>query len=316
MNIGIVGLGLIGASLALDLRSLGYQVLGVSRRESTCQTAIERHIVDDASVNLSLLAATDVVFICTPLNLIIPTIEQLIPHLSPQTIITDVGSVKSPIVAEAARIWPNFIGGHPMAGTAESGIDAAQSNLFVGNPYVLTPVENSTPESIKIVGEIVRSLQAKFYLCRPEEHDKAVAWISHLPVMISASLISACLSESEMNVLELAQNLASSGFRDTSRVGGGNPELGVLMATYNQEQLLRSLFSYRQTLDQLITHIQQEDWSSLADILQKTQQARPQFLASKDLPSLYHFLALSETQTVTPSALEPSEECHEIDTQL
>ncbi|MFB2896985.1 prephenate/arogenate dehydrogenase [Aerosakkonemataceae cyanobacterium BLCC-F50] len=283
MNIGIVGLGLIGGSLALDLRSLGYQVLGVSRRESTCQRAIDRGIVDDASVNLSLLAAADVVFICTPLDLIIPTIEQLIPHLSQQAIVTDVGSVKSPIVAEAAKIWPNFIGGHPMAGTAESGIEAAQSNLFVGKPYVLTPVENSTPESVKIVGEIVRSLQAKFYLCRPEEHDKAVAWISHLPVMISASLISACLSETDANVLELSHNLASSGFRDTSRVGGGNPELGVLMATYNQEQLLRSLFSYRQTLDQIITHIQQGDWSSLTDTLLKTQQARPEFLASKDL---------------------------------
>lgn len=283
MNIGIIGLGLIGGSLALDLRSLGYQVLGVSRREQTCQMAIERRIVDDASVNFSLLAAADVVFICTPLDLIISTLEQLIPHLSPTTIVTDVGSVKSPIVAEAVKIWPNFIGGHPMAGTAESGIDAAQSNLFRGKPYVLTPVENTTPDSVKIVGEIVRSLQAKFYLCRPEEHDQAVAWISHLPVMVSASLISACLSETDVNVLELAQNLASSGFRDTSRVGGGNPELGVLMATYNQEQLLRSLFSYRQTLDRLITHIQQEDWSSLKDTLQKTQQARPEFLAAKDL---------------------------------
>lgn len=283
MNIGIIGLGLIGGSLALDLRSLGYQVLGVSRREQTCQMAIDRHIVDDASMNFSLLAAADVVFICTPLDLIISTLEQLIPHLSPTTIVTDVGSVKSPIVAEAVKIWPNFIGGHPMAGTAESGLDAAQSNLFTGKPYVLTPVENTTPDSVKIVGEIVRSLQAKFYLCRPEEHDQAVAWISHLPVMVSASLISACLSETDVNVLELAQNLASSGFRDTSRVGGGNPELGVLMATYNQEQLLRSLFSYRQTVDRLITHIQQQDWSSLKDTLQKTQQARPEFLAAKDL---------------------------------
>lgn len=283
MNIGIIGLGLIGGSLALDLRSLGYQVLGVSRREQTCQTAMERHIVDAASVNLALLAAADVVFICTPLDLIISTLEQLIPHLSPSTIVTDVGSVKSPIVTEAAKIWPNFIGGHPMAGTAESGIDAAQSNLFQGKPYVLTPLENTPAESVKIVGEIVRSLQAKFYLCRPEEHDKAVAWISHLPVIVSASLISACMSETDVNVLELAQNLASSGFRDTSRVGGGNPELGLLMATYNQEQLLRSLFSYRQTIDQLITHIQQGDWSSLANILQKTQQARPEFLAAKEL---------------------------------
>jgi arogenate dehydrogenase (NADP+) len=283
MNIGIIGLGLIGGSLGLDLRSLGYQVLGVSRREQTCETAIERGIVDAASVNLSLLAAADVVFICTPIDLIIPTIEQLIPHISETTILTDVGSVKSPIVTSATKVWPNFIGGHPMAGTAESGIDAAQSNLFVGKPYVLTPIENSTAESVKVVGEIVRSLQAKFYLCRPEDHDKAVAWISHLPVMVSASLINACLGETDVNVLELAQNLASSGFRDTSRVGGGNPELGVLMARYNQEQLLRSLFSYRQSLDQLITQIEQGDWSCLADLLQKTQQARPEFLQAKDL---------------------------------
>jgi len=283
MNIGIVGLGLIGGSLGIDLRSLGHQVLGVSRRDVTCQRAIEKGIVDDASVNLSLLAAANVIFICTPLNLIIPTLSELTPHVSPTTIITDVGSVKTPIVSGAARIWPNFIGGHPMAGTAESGLDAAQSNLFVGNPYVLTPVETTTREAVQVVEEIVRSLQAKFYLCRPEEHDKAVAWISHLPVMVSGSLIAACMGETDANVLELAQNLASSGFRDTSRVGGGNPELGVMMARYNKEPLLRSLYSYRQNLDWLITQIQQEDWQTLAWELQQTQQTRPKFLESKDL---------------------------------
>jgi len=281
MNIGIVGLGLIGGSLGLDLRAFGHQVLGVSRHSETCQRAIERGVVDEASINMTLLAAADVVFICTPLAAIAPTVQQLIPHLSPDSIITDVGSVKTAVVEEVAPLWHNFVGGHPMAGTADSGIEAAVSGLFTGNPYVLTPVETTPPTAVKIVEEIVRSLTSRVYFCRPEDHDRAVAWISHLPVMVSASLIDACMSEADPAVLELAQQLASSGFRDTSRVGGGNPELGVMMARYNQESLLRSLMSYRHSLDQLIAQIEQEDWQSLEERLKETQLERPKFLSGE-----------------------------------
>lgn len=278
MNIGIVGLGLIGGSLALDLKAKNHQVLAVSRRPETCQQAIDRGIVDDASVNLSLMAAAELVFICTPIGSIIPTVEELIPHLSPETIITDVGSVKTPIVEALTPIWPNFVGGHPMAGTAESGLDAALSNLFANRPYVLTPSESTPPEAVKRVGEIAELLQAKLYLCRPQEHDRAVSWISHLPVMVSAAAIDACLSETDSNVLELAKNLASSGFRDTSRVGGGNPELGVMMAQYNREHLLGSLQQYRNSLDRLISLIVNRDWAGLENELQRTQQGRPEFV--------------------------------------
>ncbi len=281
MNIGIVGLGLIGGSLGLDLRAFGHQVLGVSRHSETCQRAIERGVVDEASINMTLLAAADVVFICTPLAAIAPTVQQLIPHLSPDSIITDVGSVKTAVVEEVTPLWHNFVGGHPMAGTADSGIEAAVSGLFTGNPYVLTPVETTPPTAVKIVEEIVRSLTSRVYFCRPEDHDRAVAWISHLPVMVSASLIDACLSEADPAVLELAQQLASSGFRDTSRVGGGNPELGVMMARYNQESLLRSLMSYRHSLDQLIAQIEQQDWQSLEERLKQTHLERPKFLSGE-----------------------------------
>src|SRR5919199_5209666 len=280
MNIGIVGLGLIGGSLGLELRALGHQVLGVSRHTGTCQRAIERGVADDASINLSLLAAADVVFICTPIAAIAPTVQQLIPHLSPDAIITDVGSVKTAVVKEISPLWYNFVGGHPMAGTADSGIEAAVSGLFAGNPYVLTPMETTPAPAVKIVEEIVRSLTSRVYFCRPEEHDRAVAWISHLPVMVSASLIDACMSETDPVVLELAQQLASSGFRDTSRVGGGNPELGVMMARYNQECLLRSLVSYRDRLDQLIELIEQKDWQTLEKKLTQTQLQRPQFFSA------------------------------------
>ncbi|MEQ8960955.1 MAG: prephenate dehydrogenase/arogenate dehydrogenase family protein, partial [Coleofasciculus sp. C2-GNP5-27] len=125
MKIGIVGLGLIGGSLGLDLRKLGYSVLGVSRQDHTCNRAIELGVVDDASVNMNLLAASDIVFICTPISAIAPTLQALIPHLSPETIITDVGSVKTAVVEAVTPLWHNFVGGHPMAGRESNGIEAA-----------------------------------------------------------------------------------------------------------------------------------------------------------------------------------------------
>ncbi|MGI0484657.1 prephenate/arogenate dehydrogenase [Pantanalinema rosaneae CENA516] len=278
MNIGIVGLGLIGGSLGLDLRSLGHRVLGVSRKPQTCDRAMERGVVDDASISPTLLQTTDVVFICTPLGVMEATVRELIPHLSPETILTDVGSVKGWVVQTIEPLWANFVGGHPMAGNTESGIEAAQYNLFVGAPYVLTPTTATPSASVQVVEELVRPLQTKIYHCTPEDHDRAVAWISHLPVMISASLMQACLSEADPEVLTLAKALASSGFRDTSRVGGGNPELGMMMAQYNQMALLRSLAAYRSQLDQIITLVEQEDWSGLKDRLAQNQQTRPEFL--------------------------------------
>ncbi|MEH2273791.1 MAG: prephenate/arogenate dehydrogenase [Nostoc sp.] len=278
MNIGILGLGLIGGSLGFDLRSQGHHILGVSRREATCQKAVALGTVDQASVDLSLLAAAEVVFICTPLALIVPQLEQLSAHLSSATVVTDVGSAKAQIVKAISPLWNNFIGGHPMAGKTDSGIEAAQRYLFVDKPYVLTPITTTPTSAITVVEEIVRSLGANIHYCQPEQHDRAVSWISHLPVMVSSSLIAACLSETDPDVLQLAQKFASSGFRDTSRVGGGNPELGVMMARYNRQALLRSLQQYRHNLDELTNLIEQENWAVLEQKLKSTGKARPNFV--------------------------------------
>ncbi|HLO87242.1 MAG TPA: prephenate/arogenate dehydrogenase [Nostocaceae cyanobacterium] len=278
MKIGILGLGLIGGCLGFDLRSQGHDVLGVSRRESTCQKAIDLGSVDQASVDISLLAAAEVVFICTPIGLIVPQVKQLIAHLPATTIITDVGSVKAPIVEAVSPLWDNFVGGHPMAGKTDVGIEAAQRNLFVNRPYVITPVATTPSHAVTVVEEIVRSLGSIIYYCPPEKHDRAVSWISHLPVMVSASLIAACLSETDPEIAQLAQKFASSGFRDTSRVGGGNPELGVMMAQFNRQALLHSLHQYRQNLDEFIHIVEQQKWELLEEKLKSNQQARPNFV--------------------------------------
>ena len=277
MNIGIVGLGLIGGSIGLDLRSRGFDVFGVSSRQQTCDRAQARGVVNEASIHLSLMAAADVVFICTPLGSIEPIVRDLVPYLSPHTIVTDVGSVKTPIVQAVSSLWPNFVGGHPMAGTAESGIEAAVPDLFVGRPYVLTPQAQTPAAAVDRVEEIARLLGASVYRCSPLDHDRAVAWISHLPLMASATLVAACDLEGDRDIVNLAQHLASSGFRDTSRVGGGNPELGVMVAKYNREELLRSLSFYRDCLDEFISDIAAENWQALEHKLKLTQQARKNY---------------------------------------
>ncbi|TVQ41737.1 MAG: prephenate/arogenate dehydrogenase [Gloeocapsa sp. DLM2.Bin57] len=277
MNIGIVGLGLIGGSLGLDLRKLGFSVLGVSRKEETCKQAVKMGAVDEASLNLSILNQAELIFIATPIAAIAPTLHNLLPYLSPETIVTDVGSVKTEIVTTCAQLWYNFIGSHPMAGKIEQGITAAQNNLFQNTPYVITPTDSTPVDSVSKLAEIVSLLGCRVYYCSPQEHDQAVAWISHLPVMISASLIDACLQEKQPEVLNLAKQLASSGFRDTSRVGGGNVELGVMMAKYNRQQILRSLLEYQNSLTTLTQYLETENWEALTAYLENTQNSRPDF---------------------------------------
>ncbi|PSB04815.1 prephenate/arogenate dehydrogenase [Merismopedia glauca] len=278
MKIGIVGLGLIGGSLAWDLQDLNYQVIGVSRKESTCNLAVEMGIVSAASTDLDMVKTVDVVFICTPLGAIASTTLELIPHLRENTIVTDAGSAKGAIVSAITPHWHNFVGGHPMAGKEESGLKYAQKDLFRHNPYVLTPTEVTPQESVAVVTEIVAALGAKLYQCSPEIHDRAVSWISHLPAMVSASLIATCLKEPNPDIQQLARQVASSGFKDTSRVGGGNPELRRMMAEYNREELLRSLYQYQETLGEFISLIESENWDGLHEVLVMTQRSRPEFL--------------------------------------
>jgi arogenate dehydrogenase (NADP+) len=280
-TIAIVGLGLIGGSLGLDLTRLGYSVLGITRRAETAQMALEKGAVHRASTDHHLVAEADVVFICTPMDGVIPMAEALVPHLREHTILTDVGSVKGILVRAIEARWPEFIGGHPMAGKAEAGLAVAEANLFRGRPYVLTPTAHTSDRAITTVADIAQQLGALLYRCQPDEHDRAVAWISHLPVMVSSSLIQACQQETDSGILSLAQALASSGFQDTSRVGGGVPELGTLMARYNREALLQALTLYQQQLGQMRQLIEAEDWQELQQRLTQTQAARPSYLGTQ-----------------------------------
>lgn len=278
MNIGIVGLGLIGGSLGFDFKRLGHRVFGVARRQATCDAAIARGAVDVASTAWESLQTVDIVFLCTPIAAIEPTARALIPYLRPEAIITDVGSVKGAIVYDLESHWPHFVGGHPMAGKTEVGLAAAEPHLFAQRAYVITPTAQTSLPAVTVLTDLATALDAQVFTCSPEHHDRAVAWISHLPVMVSGSLIQACLHESEAQVRALAQQFASSGFRDTSRVGGGPPELGLMMARYNRAEVLRSLQAYRTELDRLTQLIEREDWEGVAARLEENAHTRESFL--------------------------------------
>lgn len=281
MNIGIVGLGLIGGSLGLDLRSLGHYVWGMSRSADTCAQAVRMGAADVAGpdpAELSVSDRTDVVFICTPIAAIIPTLANLVPYLPPRAIVTDVGSVKAAIVTPAEQLWRRFVGGHPMAGNASQGIHAAARQLFHQRPCVLTP--SSDCEALATLRSLWQSVGGIVLECSPADHDRAVAWISHLPVFVSTSLIQACLQERHPHIAHLAQQMASSGFRDTSRVGGGNPELGRLMAEYNQTALLETLHTYQQVLQKTIAAIEAGQWQDLEAKLRESQEARSPYVSA------------------------------------
>ncbi|WP_366142488.1 prephenate/arogenate dehydrogenase [uncultured Thermosynechococcus sp.] len=284
MRIGIVGLGLIGGSLGIDLRAKGYYVVGLSRRSQTCERAIAKGAIDRGSTEPEILRALDLVFLCPPIGSVLRVALQITPYLSRETVLTDVASVKGEIVPALEKLWPRYVGGHPMAGTAASGIEAAQAHLFANAPYVLTPTLSTDSDALDCVAGVVNALGAKLLYATPADHDRAVAWISHLPVLVSAALLLANAQEANEPIRRLAQQLASSGFRDTSRVGGGNPELGRMMAEYNRTALRHCLSHYRATLDDLIRQVEQEDWERLQTTLEQAQAYREQVYPSETSP--------------------------------
>ncbi len=269
--IGVVGLGLIGGSLALDLGAQGLRVQALVHRQATAERARQRRLADQVSTDPAVLADCALVVLALPLDRLLEPSTELLAALPPGSVITDVGSVKGPVL-ECWGQWPRFVASHPMAGTAAAGVEAGLTGLFAGRPWVATPTADTDPEALEVVRDLAEAVGARWIECPAADHDQAVALISHLPVLLGAALIEVA------GQAPLARALASSGFADTSRVGGGNPELGTLMARYNREALLAALARYRTRLDGLEQLVRGSDWPALAEQLAQAQALRPEFL--------------------------------------
>ena len=276
--VGLVGLGLIGGSLGLDLQALGWSVRGLTHRQVTADRALERGLVQTVSTDPASLAGCDLVFLALPLERLLDPDPALVASLPQNAVVTDVGSVKGLVLETWRNLHPRFVASHPMAGTAEAGVEAGLRDLFRGRPWVATPEAGTDPKALAFVEAMAQALGSQWLVTDADRHDQAVALISHVPVLVSAALLQAVGSERDPAVLDLARQLASSGFADTTRVGGGNPQLGTAMASRNTAAVLRGLAAYRWSLEQLEEAILESNWQQLESVLEHSRNLRPEFL--------------------------------------
>ena len=279
--VGLVGLGLMGGSIGLDLKALGIPTVALVHRAPTAERARQRGLAHVVSTDPAVLGEAGLVVLCLPLDRLLAPAPQLVAALPPHALVTDVGSVKGPVLAAWEAAWSGrFIGGHPMAGTTAAGVDGGQAGLFQGRPWALTTTAATSAADRRFMEAFARVLGARVIHCAPQDHDHAVALVSHLPVLVGAALLHTVAREGAQPVRRLAESLASSGFADTTRVGGGNPRLGALMASHNREALRQALHHYRHSLDALEGLIQGERWDDLCAALQQSQTLRQQVVGS------------------------------------
>ena len=277
--VGLVGLGLIGGSLGLDLQAAGLEVRALVHRASTAERARERQLAQRIDTDPAVLQGCGLIVLALPLDRLLEPPAELLAALPPDAVITDVGSVKQPVLERWQPLHPRFVASHPMAGTAEAGVEAGLAGLFAGRPWVATPSSSTDPAALALVQELAAVVQAQWLCCEAAAHDRAVALISHMPVLVSAALLEAAEQGGHAAGADtLVRQLASSGFADTSRIGGGNPELGALMARCNRSAVLQAIEHYRQQLAELETLVELQSWPALQQRLEHCQALRPEFL--------------------------------------
>ncbi len=231
----MIGLGLIGGSIALGLRRQGWHLSGDDSDPVTARAALDRGVVDQ----LGLDAAAEITFVAVPVLAAVDQVKRALAETSGA--VTDVGSVKAAICAAAADT--RFVGGHPMAGSELDGLDGAQGELFEGAVWVLTPGTDSDDTVFAKVASVVAGLGAEVVALAPERHDQLVAVVSHVPHLTAATLMGLASERADEHAALL--RLAAGGFRDMTRVASGRPAIWLDICAENRVAIV-------EVLDQLI----------------------------------------------------------------
>ena len=277
MNIGIVGLGLIGGSIGLKLQSLNHTVYGVTNNKPNEIKAKKRKLANFISQDYEILENCSIIFLALPIKHLINPSKELIKAIPTKAILSDVGSVKVPIVETWDKIHDLFIGSHPMAGTEEKGVSAGKIELFDNSKWIITPTDKTDQNSLNTLSKLIKTMGCDIYLENPVIHDKAVADISHLPIFLASCLIETAYCKHNQDLLNLSGRIAATGFSDTSRVGGGNPVLGVDLAENNTVNILTSIKKFKKNINEIEKIFEARDWDLLEKKLQKTQEWRNHF---------------------------------------
>ena len=274
----MVGVGLLGGSLGMALRQrrLADEVAGYVRRVASIVECEGAGAVDLATRDLRrAVEGADLIILCTPLAQMRPLLEEMLPVLKPGAVVTDVGSVKRSVVREleplAARAGAYFVGSHPMAGSEKTGVRAASGDLFVNAVCIVTPTRSSNAVAVQTVERLWRSVGGRLLRLSPGAHDELVARSSHLPYVVAAELANFVLAPGRPSEQAL---VCANGFRDTTRIASGSPEMWRDIALANRENLSHGIGAFISELQKLRRLLDARNAEALAAFFERAKRRR------------------------------------------
>ncbi len=281
-RVAIIGLGLMGASLGLALKrgKIANKVVGFARRPVTRKMALKRRVVDVACDRIEdAVRHADLAVICAPVGIIPGLAKRCLSAAPDATVITDVGSSKSGIVSAIERTGGNvnFVGSHPIAGSEQHGLDAARAGLYRGAVVALTPTPRTSKKALRAVSRFWRALGAEIIVISPREHDRIVARTSHLPHVIAA-MLAACVGRENPGRYG---KLCGSGFRDTTRVAEGEPDLWLDILGNNAGFLRKELEAFEKELKRLLAGLKKGDRNIIKNCLNRGRESRRYLLSAR-----------------------------------
>ena len=282
----VIGLGLIGGSLAAALRKMSGcdEVIGVVRRQETADIALSNGVVDRAVLSLSdianELAEDDVIFIAVPTLSVEETLQDIRQQVSPAVTITDGASVKGSVVDAVKSVFgiipPQFVPGHPIAGSEKSGVTAANPDLYINHRVILTPLPETSDKHEARVAAMWQRVKAEVLIMSVEEHDSVLAATSHLPHVIAYSLVDTLANDAEN---ENIFRYAAGGFRDFTRIASSDPRMWHDIMQANRDEVVQAIDLFQQNLNQLRQAIENRDSDYLLKTFTRAKQARDQFVS-------------------------------------
>ena len=276
-RVTIVGVGLIGGSLAMVMKEKGLasHIVGVGRGVQNLKDAAKRGIIDDYTTDLvEGVKGSNLVVLATPVRSIPGIIKGISPHLNKGTIITDVGSVKQGIIQAIEDAMPDdlfFVAGHPIAGTENSGAKAAFTTLFKEMRCILTPTKKTDPHALEKIKQLWEQAGSNVIVMNPEDHDRILASVSHLPHFVAYSLVNSLLSmENSGDVLKYC----AGGFKDFTRIASSSPEMWRDIFLLNKDKILESVTNFQEAISKLKGMIESEDGQGILDELEKSASVK------------------------------------------
>ncbi|MRR05874.1 MAG: prephenate dehydrogenase/arogenate dehydrogenase family protein [Deltaproteobacteria bacterium] len=281
-RMAVIGVGLIGGSLARILRQRGEvrEIVGIGRTEPNLRRAVELGVIDRYSQDpCQGVHGADLVFLATPVCSIASVLEKIAPFLAPGCVVTDGGSVKESVIAACEPLMPAgtcFVGGHPIAGTEKSGVDASFATLYQGKRCIVTPTGNTDPTALRKVLRMWESAGAEVIQMDAHKHDRVVAAISHLPHMVAYSLVNAVdgYNRFEESILKYS----AGGFRDFTRIASSDPAMWRDIALMNGPAIIEMMDFFSDYFAQLRTLVENVDGEGLQKFFAESKRSRDAIL--------------------------------------